>query len=271
MKRLTLPNGDVIAYIDKLTALDIYDEIYVENEYVRHDIRVNNNDVVFDIGANIGLFSRYIATKANNLRLFTFEPVPKIFGVLEENLKNICATVKNYNIGLAEKEGNTQIHYYPYVSADSAIIEFDWDLKVEKHLRNYDETVATWLPGAKSIPESERKEFIMKGLKAMYKAEMVPCRLRTISAIIRENNLKTINLLKIDAENYEAQVLKGINQTDWDKIEQISMEVHEHIEGGKDLLNKLGDILEHKGFNVMKERNSRFGLMGVYMLYAKRH
>jgi hypothetical protein len=141
---------------------------------------------------------------------------------------------------------------------------------VEEHLRHYDETVATWLPGAKSIPESERKEFITKGLKAMYKVKMIPCKLRTISDIIKENNIKTINLLKIDAENYEAQVLKGIQQADWDKIQQISMEVHEHIEGGKDLLNKLGDMLEHKGFSVMKERDSRFGLMGVFMLYAKR-
>jgi len=270
MKKLTLPNGDKIYYIDKLTAIDIYEEIYIENEYLKHGIQVKDNDVIFDVGANIGLFSRYITTKAKNLRIFTIEPVPKIFGVLEANLANISATVKNYNVGLAEKEGNTQIHYYPYVSADSAIVEFDWDLKVEKYLRNYDETVANWLPGAKSIPESERKEFIKKGLKAMYKAEMVPCKLLTISDVIRENNLKTINLMKIDAENYEAQVLKGINQSDWDKIQQISMEVHEHIEGGKDLLNKLGDMLEHKGFSVMKDRNSRFGLMGVFMLYARR-
>ena len=270
MKQLTLPNGDKIYYIDKLTAIDIYEEIYVENEYLRHGLEVKDNDIIFDVGANIGLFSRFIATKANNLRIFTFEPVPIIFSVLEANLANISATVKSYNVGLAEKEGNTEIHYYPYVSADSAIIEFDWDEKVEKHLRNYDETVATWLPGAKSIPESERKDFILKGLKALYKAKLIPCRLRTISDIIRENNLKTINLMKIDAENYENQVLKGINQSDWDKIQQISMEVHEHIEGGKDLLNKLGDMLEHKGFNVMKERNSRFGLMGVFMLYAKR-
>ncbi len=270
MKQLTLPNGDVISFIDKLTAIDVYEEIYIENEYLRHGIQVNDTDVVFDIGANIGLFSRYIATKAKNLRIFTFEPVPKIFRVLEENLMNLSATVKNYNVGLAEREGTTQVHYYPNVSADSAIIEFDWDLKVEKYFRNYDETVANWLPGAKSIPDSKRKEFIEKGLKALYKAELIPCKLLTISDIIRENSLKTINLMKIDAENYEVQVLKGINQSDWDKIQQISMEVHEHIEGGKDLLNKLGDMLEHKGFSVMKERNSRFGLMGVFMLYATR-
>lgn len=270
MKTLTLPNGEIISYVDKLTALDIYDEIYVKNDYLRNGIQVADNDTIFDIGANIGLFSRFMAKQAKNLRIFTFEPVPIIFEVLEENLRNLPAEVKNYNVGLAEREGMTQIHYYPNVSADSAIIEFDWDLKVNQFLRNYEEMIVGFIPGAKSIPESERKEFIEKGLKTMYKAEMLPCKLLTISDIIEENKLKTINLLKIDAENYEAQVLKGINQSDWDKIQQISMEVHEHIEGGKDLLNKLGDLLERKGFSVMKERNSRFGSMGVFMLYAKR-
>jgi len=137
MKKLTLPNGKIISYIDKLTALDVYDEIYEKNEYLRYGIQVTDNDIIFDVGANIGLFSRYITTKAKNLHIFTFEPVPIIFDVLEENLKNLPAEVKNYNVGLAEKDEITEIHYYPKVSADSAIIEFDWDLKVNQFLRNY--------------------------------------------------------------------------------------------------------------------------------------
>lgn len=270
MKKLTLPNGEVISYIDKLTALDVYDEIYVENDYLRHDIRVNDNNVVFDIGANIGLFSRYIATKAKNLQIFTFEPVPIIFEALEENLKNIPAEVKNYNVGLAEREEITKIYFYPKVSADSAIVEFDWDLKVNQYFRNYKETVVYSIPAAKFVPKFMRRRVIKSGLKRLYKAELVPCNLRRISDIIQENNIKTINLMKIDAENYEFQVLSGIDESDWDKIQQISMEVHEHIEGGKNLLNKLSEVLENNGFNVIREKDSRFGLMGVFMLYARR-
>ncbi len=270
MKKLTLPNGKIISYIDKLTALDVYDEIYEKNEYLRYGIQVTDNDIIFDVGANIGLFSRYITTKAKNLHIFTFEPVPIIFDVLEENLKNLPAEVKNYNVGLAEKDEITEIHYYPKVSADSAIIEFDWDLKVNQFLRNYKETIVKEIPIAKFVPKFMRKSVIRWELKRLYKAELVSCKLRTISDIIQENNITTINLMKIDAENYEFQVLAGINQSDWDKIQQISMEVHEHIEGGSNLLNKLSNLLEDKGFNVKKEEESRFSLMGVYMLYAKR-
>ena len=76
--------------------------------------------------------------------------------------------------------------------------------------------------------------------------------------------------MKIDAENYEYQVLVGIDDSDWDKIQQITMEVHEHIEGGNNLLNILIELLEKKGFRVVKEIDGRFSLVGVHMLYAKR-
>lgn len=270
MKTLTLPNGDNISYIDKLTALDVYDEIYVNNEYFQYDLKVKDNDTIFDIGANIGLFSRYVTTQAKNLQIFTFEPVPIIFSVLEENLKNLSANIKSYNIGLADKEEIKEIYYYPKVSADSAIVEFDWDLKVNQYLTNYDETVVKWFSGAKLVPKFMRKKVIERGLKSLYKAELVQCKLRTISDIIQENDVKTIDLMKVDAENYELQVLLGIKDPDWEKIKQISMEVHEHIKGGHNLLSKLTKLLEEKGFRVKQDLDGRFSLMGVYMLYAKR-
>ena len=84
---LTLPNEENVYYIDKLTALYVYNEIFVDNQYLKYGIGVKEGDVVFDVGANIGLFSRFIANKAQNLKIFAFEPVPTIFKVLESNLE----------------------------------------------------------------------------------------------------------------------------------------------------------------------------------------
>ena len=61
MRQLTLPNGDKLYYIDKLTALDVYDEIFNDNDYLKYGVEVKDRDVVFDIGANIGLFSLFIS------------------------------------------------------------------------------------------------------------------------------------------------------------------------------------------------------------------
>jgi len=122
MNLLILSNGENLFYIDKLTALDAYDEIYNDNDYLKHGIEVNDGDVIFDVGANIGLFSRYITEQAQDLKIFTFEPVPAIFNVLEANLAEIKTNIKNYNIGLGEKAESIEINYYPKVCADSAII-----------------------------------------------------------------------------------------------------------------------------------------------------
>ena len=271
MKSLILPNGEEIYYIDKLTALDVYEEIFVENDYLQRGLTIRDNDVVFDVGANIGLFSRFISQQAQNLKIFAFEPVPIIFKALEKNVQDIPADLKLYNIGLAEVSKEVKIHYYPKVSADSAITPFDWELKVNQYVQNYNEVVVKNIPAAKIIPKFLRKTVVKAGLKNMYKDELIDCSLRTMSDIISENGIKQIDLLKIDAENYEWQVLSGIIDDDWKKIQQVSMEVHTHIKGGENLLNDIIDMLKENEFDVKEEIDSRFGVMGVYMLYAKKN
>ena len=91
MNKLTLPNGEEIFYIDKLTALYVYNEIFVENEYLRHGIEIKNGDIIFDVGANIGLFTLFIAKQAKDLKIFTFEPVAIIFQILKANVAGITS------------------------------------------------------------------------------------------------------------------------------------------------------------------------------------
>jgi len=270
LKKLTLPNGEEIFYIDKLTALDVYEEINEENDYLHHGISVKDGDVIFDVGANIGLFSRFIAKQANDLKIFTFEPVPAIFEVLEANLSEIPADIKNYNIGLGEKSESIQINFYPRVSADSAIVPFNFDFKVQQYLENYKEVVCQNMPIARIVPKFLRKRVVKSSLRMLYKSEKVPCQIRTLSEIVQENNIERIDYLKVDAENYEKKVLAGIMDEDWDKIQQVAMEVHEHIEGGEHLLEEINELLKKKRFKVILDRESRFSKMGVHMLYAKK-
>jgi FkbM family methyltransferase len=270
MKALTLPNGKELFYIDKLSALDIYEEIFVEDEYLQYGIDIKDNDVIFDVGANIGLFSIYMAQKARGLKIFAFEPVPPIFEVLEANLKNTSAKIKTYQIGLADHSETTKIHYYPRVSADSAIVPFDFDLKVSQFVENYNESIVEMMPNAKYVPKFLRKYIVKSGLKRMYKSEMLDCTLRTLSDIIAENEIKQIDLLKIDAENYEWEVLQGINEEDWNKIRQISMEIHTHIKGGENLLDNIKNLLKERDFSFKLDMEGRFAFGGVFMIYAKK-
>lgn len=104
----------------------------------------------------------------------------------------------------------------------------------------------------------------------MYKSEMLDCSLRPLSDIISENGIKQIDLLKLDAENYEWEVLQGINEEDWNKIRQISMEIHTHIKGGEILLDNIKKLLKEKSFSFKLDMEGRFAYRGVFMIYAKK-
>lgn len=72
--------------------------------------------------------------------------MPIIYKVLEANLKDLQANIKSDNVGLAESSQKTKIHYYPKVSADSAIVPFDFDLKVSQFVNNYNESIVEMMP-----------------------------------------------------------------------------------------------------------------------------
>jgi len=270
MHQMVMPNGMNLFYIDKLTADYIYREIFIEKNYFQYGISIKAGDTIFDVGANIGLFSKYATMEIPNLTLYTFEPVPAIFEVLSANLANQPGKIKNYNIGLAENAAQAEIIYYPQVSGDSAIIPVDYDYKIPKYLENYNEVIAKSMPAAKLIPKWLRKWVVLAGIKRLYKGQKVPIQLRTLSEIIEENHVQNIDLLKIDAENYESQVLAGIKTQDWSKIQQIAMEVHTHIKGGQNLRESVFALLESKGFQVLHGKEDLEARMGVYMIYAKR-
>ena len=273
MKPYKLPNGETINIIDKTTTDWVYKEIYEENEYLKFGVEVKDGDTIFDVGGNIGLFTRFISTQASNLKIFTFEPVPQIFKVLESNVKDLPAEITNYNVGLGEENGSFEVNYYPRASGDSTAVPFKMDEKIDSFVENYKELICKEMPIAKIVPKFLRRRVVKAGLKAAYKGEKVTCYLRTISDIIKENNIDIIDLLKIDAENYEKWVIAGISEEDWPKIQQISMEVHEHIEGGENLMNEMIELLESKGFKTYRGiigPPNYDSLMGVYMLYAKR-
>jgi acyl carrier protein len=80
--------------------------------------------------------------------------------------------------------------------------------------------------------------------------------------VIRENGVERIDLLKIDAEKCEQEVLDGIDESDWAKIRQCVVEVHD-LDGR---LERIRSEFEQRGFDVIVHAEGR----GSYILYATR-
>ncbi|WP_371805571.1 FkbM family methyltransferase [Candidatus Lokiarchaeum ossiferum] len=270
MNNLILPNGESLYYIDKLTALYVYNEIYVEKQYLQHEISISDGDIIFDVGGNIGLFSRFVQNCAKNLDIYIFEPVPVIFKVLSANIASDSNFTHLFNVGLSNEEKDIEFYYFPKVCADSTAHPVDWDFKLEKYLENYNDVVVKTNPLARIVPKFLRKWVVNRSLKKLYQSEKIRCHVRTLSSFIEEHDIKRIDLLKIDAENAEREVIAGIQEDHWPLIRQISMEVHAHIVGCKNLHHEMQSFLTSKGFSVYLVEDDLGSRMGVYMLYAKR-
>ena len=81
-----LPNGLVIAHCNKNETDYLYTEIFEKHSYIQHGIRMFEGMCVFDVGANIGMFTLYVKNACPGARIHAFEPIPPI----HETLERLC-------------------------------------------------------------------------------------------------------------------------------------------------------------------------------------
>src|SRR6266480_808865 len=79
LRRCELPNGLEIAYQTKAELTHFYEDIFEKQVYLRHGISLSEGECVFDVGANIGLFTLFCHRKVNHLRIYALEPAPPLF------------------------------------------------------------------------------------------------------------------------------------------------------------------------------------------------
>lgn len=68
-----------------------------------------NPKVIFDIGANIGITSIYLAKTYPEATIYSFEPLKDNFDILSRNASQF-ENIKVYNLGLGKKNGSFKIY-----------------------------------------------------------------------------------------------------------------------------------------------------------------
>lgn len=233
--------------------MTLYDEIFVENKYLSHGLRLVDDAQVIDVGANIGLFALYALQKAQRVNVLALEPVPQIAEVLKWNLRN-STSCQILQIGVSDCELAADFTYYPRSPCMSGLYadsEYDAQLLTQTLINSRPEMAHLF------------KHSVDRNLLG----EPVRCKLKPLSTIIDECNIQSIDLLKIDIEKSELAALKGIEERHWPKIEQLVIEIHDLQQ------NRLIEITAHLqrlGFYVTIEQDKLFQGTDVYMLYAKR-
>ena len=248
-----LPNNLEVFHQNRNETEFIYKQIFEDQQYLRHGIVLEPGSCVFDVGANIGLFTLYVHHKCRDARVYSFEPIPSTFEKLRSNVALYGLDTNLFNSGLSDHTGTATFTFYPKWSASSGAYA---------NLQEEEEALKMFLQNQGELVAQYADQLI----SGRYEGEQVVCSLRTLSEIIAEQGIERIDLLKLDVEKSELDILNGIEEGDWEKIRQIVMEVHD-IEG------RVGSItatLDRLGFNTLLEQDAGLTGTGIYNLYASR-
>ncbi len=218
---------------------DINIKMYTEsiNEYKRvisykNDSKILNtllmeikaDDVFWDVGANIGLYSCLAAASRNNFKAFAFEPEDKAYNRLKENIElNGLTNTFTYKMALADKSGKLR-------------------LKIAEHFADGNHSLLNSNPDELSIYEEVE---IIKG-----------------DDLIINDKIDVPNIIKIDVEGFEYNVLQGLIETLKNKRCRIVLtEVHFsqlNAQGLNDIPQKIYNLLTELGFYIKWIDHSHF-------------
>ncbi len=267
-RRYNLPNGMSIAYLSDLQANAGYREVIEEAMYLKHGIELHDGDCVFDVGANIGFFEMFANMYAKNLKLYAFEPIPPTFAVLEANIRYYGLNSTLFPFGLSHTAETTEFTFYPEMAGLSGrYSETSLDRQITKSIILSDLRQVGAQGTNVVLEETELDAILDKQLAS----ETYQCQLRTLSEVIAEQQIERIDLLKVDVEKAEVDVLMGIKQSDWRKIQQIVMEIdnRENLEQIITILKQQQFAIVAEDFAVAEAQGDTPGVY-VYMLYARR-
>jgi FkbH-like protein/FkbM family methyltransferase len=258
--RYVLPNGLEIVHLNQYETDYVFKEIFEDQCYLKHGIRLRDGDTVVDIGANIGLFSLFVMSRCKDPRIYAFEPAPVVFDLLKANCQAHGRNVRTVNAGVSDAARTATFTFYERSSVFSS---FHAD---EAEDREAIQAVVRNMLNGESVGGSVDK-YVDELIADRLRRRTCECPLTSVSDIIRENGLDTINLLKIDAEKSELDILKGIADADWPKISQIVMEIHDRT---GEAVKRIEELLSAKGYRCAVEHEKLLEHSGLFNLFATR-
>lgn len=129
-------------------------------------------ETILDVGANKGEWSKIAANIFPQAQIYSFEVVPQTYKELIDNCK-IYKSIKPYNVGLSDEENETDIYYSTGNSG-----------------------LSTCVSG------------VLEKIHSL-QTESIKVNLLTGDRFCSQQNIETVDYLKIDVEGYEPKVLKG--------------------------------------------------------------
>lgn len=112
--RLVLRDGTKFNLTSGVGDDGIIEEMYLDRIYTPEGFEIKDGWVVLDIGAQKGFFSIFAASFAKNVKVYSFEPFPKNFKFLTENIKqNGIKNIKAFQLAVCKACGKRVLYLCP--------------------------------------------------------------------------------------------------------------------------------------------------------------
>lgn len=213
-KPVVLQLRDGTQFCVRMRGLDTYiiDEIWIDHIYTpQPEYSIRDGWTIIDAGGHKGIFAAFAATRAKNVKVYTFEPSPRNFAVLCENLRmNGISNVRAFNVAVGSHDGDSVLDLYPDDGQNSMLRRSTMGLEPLSSVR-----VQTW----------------------------------SLHHVI-QSVASTINLLKMDIEGMEYESLFSCSNEILKKVERIAVEYHERIVHVSHNVSELVHFLNLNGFST---------------------
>jgi FkbM family methyltransferase len=250
-----LPNGKVCyltsAAMRTMAKLLCW-ETFKRGQYRRPGFELRRDDMVVDVGANIGMFALWAEPQISAGRLICIEPNPQTLECLRMNIaRNDLRNVIVIAAAAGGETGTMELIYQPgwEAFAHSAAVDSPWFLT-----RSKIGAASRWLL---------HRVLRQAHQPATTKPIVVPQ--LPLSRIMDEHGVATVNFLKIDCEGSEYEVLRSLDAAHWARIERVVIEYHDF--GRNRNHRELVKILRDNGFEVEVAHTL---LEGLFMLASAR-
>ena len=258
--RCVLPNGLEIVHLNQYETDYLYQEIFRDECYLRHGIRIHDGDTVVDIGANIGLFSLFVLNRFPRARIYAFEPSPVVYELLKANCETHGREVHVFQCGVSDQPKSSTFTFY-----DKSSVFSGFHSNAVEDKKAIDAVVRNIL-GAE-VDLNSRDSLVKELTAKRLHRRTYPCQLTSLSEIIRQNEIERIHLLKIDAEKSEFDIIQGIEEAHWPLIDQLVIEVHDRTGEG---VKQIEQLLIGKGYTCAIEQERLLENSGLSNIYATR-
>jgi len=146
-----------------------------EENFLKRHLKSDGTGILLDVGANSGMYTVFMHGVAPNARIFSFEPHPKTFKLLQQNATLPNVTLVNEAMG----------------AESGAMMLFDM-----------------------AAEDGSTQASLSRDAVALFSNDIVEhsTQCTTLDEFIEEQGIDTVTLLKIDTEGYDLNVLKGAVQ-----------------------------------------------------------